>query len=110
MNLSSDTLIKFFLQSTGKVYYPGEFIIHKSLDQEIVIALKGELGYCYRKRGSHLNETIVETVAVDYSKDRPILLARNVLNRTEGIHYDVKATRYSYTMMIDMQTFTDVLG
>jgi hypothetical protein len=77
--------------------------------QELTFILKGELGYCYHKTGSRINETVIESVAVNYSLNQPIFLAKNVLNKNEGIYFDIKATKYSYGIKLTFDSFISVL-
>lgn len=60
-NLQKNTLIKFTEKFSGKVYYPGEFLMRlEEANDSIMILKSGKVGLAYKKYGSYLNGTIVQ--------------------------------------------------
>ena len=58
--------MKFTEHFNGRVYYPGEFLLALHEDHENIIILKeGRVGLTYKKQGSKLNGTPVQSLEIE---------------------------------------------
>ena len=86
------------MQLSGKVYYPEEYVMMNHNNQEITVILKGTIGFCCRKSDSLLSKALIETLKINYSSHKAMLLNNSLLNRNEGVDFEIKAIKYSYAI------------
>lgn len=93
-----------------EVISPNEYITHKKLGlTKIWILRKGTLGLAYKRKGSRLNGTVLETITVNNEVDNPQLLNIYLLVRGKKLVYDIVCQEYSVVGCLEYEDFFEAL-
>lgn len=88
-------------------FYPGAYL-DKSDEYQIQILERGKIGLGYKKKGSNRNGEILEMVEVK-EQEKPILLKKDFLKRTNSIDYHLIADKYSMVWILKLEDFLSVI-
>lgn len=100
--LSTKTKIVLSEKMKLEVAAPGEYLTHKryGLDR-ITVMRRGKIGLAYRKKGSKLNGTLVDTISIDSESSPPELLNKYLLVRGRKLNYDIISQDYSTVALLE---------
>ena len=99
-DLKEKTIIKLAECLSRQFFYPGAYL-DKSDEPKIHILEKGKIGLGYKKKGSQRNGEILEFVEVK-DQEKPILLKKDFLRRTDSIDYHLIADQYSLVWIMKL--------
>lgn len=78
-----------------EVLSPNEYITHKRKGlTKICVLRKGVVGLAYKKTGSCLNGTVLDTIQIKHEIDQPQLLNTYLLIRGKKLVYDIICQEY----------------
>jgi hypothetical protein len=70
---------------------------------------KGVIGLAYKKKGSRLNGTVLDTIRIKHESNQPQLLNTYLLIRGKKLIYDIICQEYCVVACLQFSHFLDAL-